>query len=59
MLLLCWPYEIEQPTEYVSTLKARVQEWLENCDEILSNEVKQLRQQILSLLSLISLHCDH
>ena len=54
MLLLCWPYETEQYSQYVIALNSRVQDCLLNCSNTLSIEAKQLRQQILSLLSMIS-----
>ena len=54
MFFLCWPYESENPSRFVIMLINRVEKCLQGSCWVLSNEVNKLRNQISSLLSIIS-----
>ena len=53
MLILCWPYSLDNTNDISTFLARHVEEVLLGCDDFLTNEVKQLRHQIQSLLVLI------
>ncbi|XP_065669345.1 uncharacterized protein LOC100213020 isoform X3 [Hydra vulgaris] len=53
MLILCWPYSLNNTNDISTYLARHVEKVLLNGDDLLVNEVKQLRHQIQSLLELI------
>ena len=59
MLLFSWPYNMELCTQresspYTTCLANYIEDELKDCDEILVNEAKQLRQQIQSLILMVN-----
>lgn len=53
MLLLSWPYPQHTQPGYVCCLYKYVEDSMKDCEEILDNEVRQLKQQINSLILMV------